>query len=242
MNQESGNEKKSPQEKRSLFNPTIVGCIAGLRLAAWTIEKTPGMVQIYREINKIQPPQLDSSKPPNLDISNDRMFKVVDYRDPDTGYVSARLTIRALAVELALKQIAQLSRDDGQGALNSHDLLKLWKDLPEKTRTLLEEGFQKNITVYDISLDNPQVISAKKPSLTIEQICEESRNLFIDARYITEVRPRSWKIMRDRDLKGILIFLTDWIHEKMGNAAASMPAEDAALQFKYMQRPWPPTD
>lgn len=39
--------RKTPRPKgRSHFDPTIVGYIEGLRLAAWTIEKTSGMVDI----------------------------------------------------------------------------------------------------------------------------------------------------------------------------------------------------
>ena len=115
-------QARTGKVKRSHFNPTIAGCIEGLRLAAWTIEKTLGMVELYREKNGVKPAEPDPSK--------DGALKLTDPRDPISGYVCARLIMRSLGIELALKQIALLSRGDGTGALNTHDLLELWEDLP----------------------------------------------------------------------------------------------------------------
>ena len=77
MSQEARTPKTSRTKRRSHFNPTIAGCIEGLRLAAWTVEKTPGMIELYRETDGIQPPEPDPS--------NDGMSKITDPRDPVPG-------------------------------------------------------------------------------------------------------------------------------------------------------------
>ena len=221
---------KASRQKRSHFNPTIVGCIEGLRLAAWTIEKTPGMAELYRERNGVKPAEPDPSK--------DGALKITDPRDPISGYVCARLIMRSLGIELALKQIALLSRGDGSGALNTHDLLKLWEDLPEETRDLLEKRFRSEVkVVYRVPRDNQRAFETKEPP-TIKEVCEKNRHGFIDARYISEARPRPLTTS-DEDLKGVLMFLTAWILGKMGYAPASMPADDATLQARYEPNPVP---
>ena len=228
MSEQAGRGKASRPKRRSHFNPTIVGCIEGLRLAAWTIEKTPGMIELYREGNGVQPPEPDPSK--------DGALKITDPRDPISGYLCARLIMRSLGIELALKQIALLSRDDGRGALCTHDLLELWEDLPEETRNLLEQRFRSEEKVHRIRWDNPRAFETEEPP-TIKEVCGKNRHGFIDARYISEARPRPF--MTDEDLKGILMFLTDWILGKMGYAPACMPAEDASLQARYEPNPVP---
>ena len=230
MSRKAGTRKTSRPKRRSHFNPTIVGCIEGLRLAAWTIEKTPGMVELYREANGTQPPEPDPSK--------DGMSKITDPTDPVSGYLCARLIMRSLGIELALKQIALLSRGDGRGALNTHDLLELWEDLPEETRGLLEKRFRSEVTVHRGPRDNPQAFKTEQPP-TIKEVCERNRHGFIEARYISEANPRPFMTMTDDDLKGVLMFLTDWILGKMGYAAASMPADDATLQVRYEPNPMP---
>ena len=233
MSQEAGTQKTSRSRKRSHFNPTIAGCIEGLRLAAWTIEKTPGMIEGYREANAIQPPEPDAAK--------DGVSKITDPRDPVSGYLCARLIMRSLGIELALKQIALLSHDDRRGALNTHDLLELWEDLPEETRGLLEKRFQSDVVVHRVPRENPQAFKTEAPP-TIKEVCERNRHGFIDARYISEVRPSETgrrPFLTDEDLKGVLMFLTDWILGKMGYAAASMPADDATLEARYKPTPVP---
>ena len=228
MSQEAGTRKTSRSKKRSYFNPTIAGCIEGLRLAAWTIEKTPGMVELYREANGIQPPERDPSK--------DGVSKITDPRDPVSGYLCARLIMRSLGIELALKQIALLSHGDGRGALHTHDLLELWEDLPEETRDLLENRFRREVKVHRVPRDNPRAFKTEEPP-TIREVCVRNRHGFINARYIAEALPRPF--MTDDDLKGVLMFLTDWLLGKMGYAAASMPVEDATLQARYEPNPSP---
>ena len=219
---------KASQQKRSHFNPTIVGCIEGLRLAAWTIEKTQWMAEQYRERNGIKPPEPDPSK--------DGALKITDPRDPISGYVCARLIMRSLGIELALKQIALLSSGDGSGALNTHDLLELWEDLPEETRDLLEKRFRSKVkVVYRVPRDNQRAFEPP----TIKEVCEKNRHGFIDARYISEVRPRPLTTVSDEDLKWVLMSLTAWILGKMGYAPASMPADDATLQARYEPNPVP---
>ena len=236
MSQEAGTRKTSRPKRRSHFNPTIAGCIEGLRLAAWTIEKTLGMVELYREANGIQPPEPVPAK--------GGASKITDPRDPVSGYMCARLIMRSLGVELALKQIALLSHGDGRGALNTHDLLELWEDLPEHTRGLLEKRFRREVKVYLVPRNDPRAFKTEEPP-TIKEVCEWNRHGFIDARYITEARPRPFmtdddlKVITDDDLKGVLMFLTDWILGKMGYAAASMPADDATLQVRYEPNPMP---
>ena len=230
MSQEAGTRKTSRPKRRSHFNPTIAGFIEGLRLAAWTIEKTPGMVELYREANGIQPPEPGAAK--------DGMSKITDPRDPVSGYLCARLIMRSLGIELALKQIALLSHGDGRGALNTHDLLELWEDLPEETRGLLERRFRREVKVHRVPRDNPRASKTEEPP-TIKEVCEWNRHEFIDTRYITEARPRP--SMTDDDLKGVHMFLTDWIFGKMGYAAASMPADDATLKARYEPNPMPIT-
>jgi len=110
---------------------------------------------------------------------------------------------------------------DGRGALNTHDLLELWEDLPEETRSLLETRFRSEVKVHRVPRDNPQAFKTEEPP-TIKEICERNRHGFIDARYIAETRPR--RFITDEDLKGVLMFLTDWILGKMGYAAASIAA------------------
>ena len=100
MSEQARTGKASSRQKRSHFNLTIVGCIEGLRLAAWTIEKTPVMAELYRERNGVKPAEPDPSK--------DGALKITDPRDPISGYVCARLIMRSLGIELALKQIALL--------------------------------------------------------------------------------------------------------------------------------------
>ena len=237
MSQEAGTRRTSRPTGRSHFNPTILGCIAGLRLAAWTIEKTPGMVELYRERNGIQPPEQHPSK--------DEVSKITDPRDPISGYLCARLIMRSLGTELALKQIALLSHSDDRGALHTHDLLELWEDLPEETRGLLENRFRREVKVHLVPRDNPRVFKTDEPQ-TIKEVCERNRHGFIAARYISEARRRHPKadddpgpLVTDDDLKGVLMFLTDWIFGKMGYAAASMPADDATLQARYEPNPIP---
>ena len=145
--------------------------------------------------------------------------------------------MRSLGIELALNQIALLSHGDGRGALHTHDLLELWEDLPEETRGLLENRFRSEVKVYRVPRDNPRAFKTEEPP-TIKEVCERNRHGFIDARYISEARPRQ-SFMTDDDLKGILMFLTDWILGKMGYAAASMPADDATLQARYEPNPIP---
>ena len=221
---------KASRQTRSHFYPTIVGCIEGLRLAAWTIEKTQWMAEVYRERNGVKPAEPDPSK--------DGALKITDPRDPMPGYVCARLIMRSLGIELALKQIALLSRGDGSGALNTHDLLKLWEDLPEETRDLLEKRFRSEVkVVYRVPRDNQRAFETKEPP-TIKEVCEKNRHGFIDARYISEARPRPLTTS-DEGLKEVLMFLTDWILGKMGYAPASMPAADATLQARYEPNPVP---
>ena len=230
MSEQARTGKASSRQKRSHFNLTIVGCIEGLRLAAWTIEKTPGMAELYRERNGVKPAEPDPSK--------DGALKITDPRDPISGYVCARLIMRSLGIELALKQIALLSRGDGSGALNTHDLLKLWEDLPEETRDLLEKRFRSEVkVVYRVPRDNQRAFETKEPP-TIKEVCEKNRHGFIDARYISEARPRPLTTS-DEGLKGVLMFLTAWILGKMGYAPASMPADDATLQARYEPNPVP---
>ena len=90
--------------------------------------------------------------------------------------------------------------------------------------------------VHRVPRDNPQAFKTEEPP-TIKEICERNRHGFIDARYIAETRPR--RFITDEDLKGVLMFLTDWILGKMGYAAASMPADDATLQARYEPNPTP---
>ena len=186
------------------------------------------MVELYREANRIQPPEPDTAK--------DGVSKITDPRDPVSGYLCARLIMRSLGIELALKQIALLSHGDGRGALNTHDLLELWEDLPEETRGLLEKRFRSEVKVHRVPRDDPRALKTGEPP-TIKDVCEWNRHGFIDARYISEARPRPF--MTDDDLKGVLMFLTDWILGKMGYAAASMPADDATLQARYEPNPMP---
>ena len=184
------------------------------------------MVELYRERNGIQPPEQHPSK--------DGVSKITDPRDPISGYLCARLIMRSPGIELALKQIALLSHGDGRGALHTHDLVELWEDLPEETRGLLENRFRSEVKVHLVPRDDPQAFKTEEPP-TIKEVCERNRHGFIDARYISEARPRPF--MTDDDLKGVLMFLTDWILGKMGYAAASMPADDATLQARYEPNP-----
>ena len=82
--------------------------------------------------------------------------------------------------------------------------------------------------VYRVPRDNQRAFETKEPP-TIKEVCEKNRHGFVDARYISEARPRHLTTS-DVDLKGVLMFLTDWILGKMGYAPASMPADDDTLQ------------
>lgn len=213
-------------KKRRRFNPANVGVIVGLRLAAWTVEKTPVMVETYRERNGIQPPA----------PTKDGRSKI-DPRDPVSGYACARIIMNSLGMELALKQIAQLSHGDGRGPLDSHDLLHLWDDLPEETRGLLEERFRKEVGVYSVPRDGSGALKPEELP-TIREVCECNRHAFIKARYVAEAQGKEGSVADD-GLKAALMILTDLILGKMGHAPASMPADDATLHVRYEPNPEP---
>ena len=147
--------------------------------------------------------------------------------------------MRALALELALKQIATLAHGGAKGALCTHDLSQLWSDIPLKTREELESRLQKEGTVVRVPKDGSGATTRERPP-SIERICHQNQNVFVHARYICEEEPKGkGELIDDGDIRGVLRFLSSWIMEKMGNPIRWQPADDATLEARYVPSPNP---
>ena len=84
MGRQSSKKKRGTQ-RRVDFRPDMIGYIEGLRLAAWTIEKTYGMVEMYRSENGISSPTTYSGPPiPHGTIRRLSGSTTKEIRHPDT--------------------------------------------------------------------------------------------------------------------------------------------------------------
>ena len=238
---EMGRKSREKKMARAKFRPETIGYIEGLRLAAWMADKSPGMMEMYRSENAIAGPvPVRDAGPPVAWNDKKRSFReIVDPRDPTPGYWGGRVVMRALALELALKQIATLAHDGAKGALCTHDLSQLWSDIPLKTREELETRLQKKLTVVRVAKDGSGTTTRERPP-SIEKICNENQNVFVHARYICEEKPRGeGELIEDGDIRGVLRFLSYWIMEKIGDPIRWQPADDASLDFRYVPSPNP---
>ncbi len=227
------------REKRAKFRPETIGYIEGLSLAAWVTEKTPGMMDVYRKHNNIAEPAVTKANLRSEENADRTFRKSVDPREPALGYVGARVVMRALALELALKQIATLTHSGNKGALCTHDLSELWLDIPLRTREELERQLQVKVSVVNIRNEDGSVIATQQPP-SIETICRQNRNVFVHARYICEEDPQAkGEVITDTDIRGVLRFLSYWIMQKMGHQMPHQPADDATLDAKYIPSPRP---
>ena len=227
-------KKKRGTKQRAAFRPETIGYIEGLGLAAWTTEKTYGMVDQYQRDNEISRPVPDSGPPTPWNDDEKTTRKIVDPRDPTLGYVGARIVIRALALELALKRIATIVHASGKGALCTHNLTELWMDIPSTTRKEIEAQLQAEVTVRTKARDGDGRTTTHRPP-TIESICSENENVFVHARYICELEPQSeGELIQDEDIRGVLRFLSYWILKKMGYGIPRRPADDATVQMRYV--------
>ena len=216
MGGQSGKKKRGAQ-RRAEFRPETIGYIEGLRLAAWTTEKTYGMVNQYQGDNGISSPVPDSGPPRPWNDEQKTTRKIVDPRDPTLGYVGARIVMRALALELALKQIATIVHGSGKGALCTHNLTELWMDIPSTTRKELETELQAKVTVIAKAAKGSDGRTTTRHPPTIESICSQNENVFVHARYICESKPQGeGELLQDKDIRGVLHFLSYWILKKIG--------------------------
>ena len=230
MGRQSSKQKRGAQ-RRAEFRPDTIRYIEGLRLAAWTIEKTYGMVELYQSENGISSP-VPVSGPPKP--RNDKMtFRKCDKRDPTFGYLGARIVIRALAFELALKQIATIVHGNGKSALCTHNLIELWLDIPLTTRKELETQLQAIVKVKMKVRGVDRRTTISRPP-TIESICFRNENVFVQARYICESKPQGEGIIQDEDIRGVLGFLSYWILKKMGHGIQWQPVDDASVEMRYI--------
>ena len=239
MGRQSREKKNRQATARAKFRPETIGYIEGLRLAAWMIDKSPGMMEMYRSENEIAGPVRDAGPP--VAWNNKKMLarKIVDPRDPTVGYWGGRVVMRALALELALKQIATLAHGGAKGAVCTHDLSQLWRDIPPKTREELETRLQKEGAIVRVANDGSGTITRARPP-SIETICNQNQNVFLHARYICEEEPKGeGELIKDDDINGVLRFLSYWIMEKMGYRMLWQPADDAALKARYVPSPNP---
>ena len=239
MGQKSREKKNRRPTGRARFRPETIGYIEGLRLAAWMADKSPGMMEIYRNKNGIAGPAADAGPPVAWNDKKRLVRRIVDPRDPTVGYWGGRVVMRALALELALKQIATLAHGGAKGALCTHDLSQLWCDIPPKTREELETRLQKEGNVVRVANDGSGTIVTKRPP-SIEKICNQNQNVFLHARYICEEKPKGeGELIADDDINGVLRFLSYWIMEKMGYRMLWQPADDATLTARYVPSPNP---
>ena len=183
-----GRQSREKGKARAKFRPETIGYIEGLRLAAWMTEKSPGMTEVYRNKNGIAGPVKVAGPPVAWNDKKRPVSKIVDPRDPTVGYWGGRVVMRALALELALKQIATLAHGGAKGALCTHDLSQLWSDIPLKTREELETRLQKQVTVVGVAKDGSGTTTRERPP-SIEKICNQNQNVFVHARYICEEEP-----------------------------------------------------
>ena len=233
MGQKAREKKNRKTTRRAKFRRETIGYIEGLRLAAWVTEKTPGMMDIYRNKNNIAEPVLDT-KPPWAKNADETFRRIVDPREPCSGYLGARVVMRALALELALKQIATLAHGENKGALCTHDLSELWLDIPPKTREELQTRLQEEVNVVNIPKDDSRAATTKRPP-SIEEVCEQNRNVFVHIRYICEENQEAeGEVITDTDIRGVLRFLSYWIMEKIGYRMPCQPADDATLEARYV--------
>ena len=239
MGRKSREKKNRTEMARAKFRPETIGYIEGLRLAAWMADKSPGMMEMYRSENAIAGPVRGAGPPVAWNDKKRSFRKIVDPRDPTPGYWGGRVVMRALALELALKQIATLAHGGAKGALCTHDLSQLWSDIPLKTREELETRLQKKVTVVRVAKDGSGTTTRERPP-SIEKICNENQNVFVHARYICEEKPRGeGELIEDGDIRGVLRFLSYWIMEKIGDPIRWQPADDASLDFRYVPSPNP---
>ena len=230
MGRQSSKKKRGAQ-RRAEFRPDTIGYIEGLRLAAWMIEKTYGMVAMYRSENGISSPTPYSGPP--IPRNDKETFWEYDERDPTSGHLGARLVTRALALELSLKHIAMIVHGNGKGALCTHNLMKLWLDIPSTTRKELETQLQAKVKVKKKVRGGDERTTICRPQ-TIESICSRNENVFVLARYISESKPQGeGELIQDKDIRGVLRFLSYWILKKMGHGIQWQPADDATVEMRY---------
>ena len=201
-------KKKREVRRRAKFQPETIGYIEGLRLAAWMTEKTYGMVKQYQIDNRISSP-VPNSGPPRPCNDEEKTFRmIVDKRDPALGYLGARIVMRALALELALKLIGTIVHGSRKGALCTHNLTELWLDIPSTTRKELETQLQAKVKVKTKARCGVGQTTTRHPP-TIESICSQNENVFVHARYICESKPQGeGELIQDEDISGVLRFLS----------------------------------
>ncbi len=70
---------------------------------------------------------------------------------------------------------------------------------------------------------------------TIESICSRNENVFVHARYICESKSQGeGELIQDKDIRGVLRFLSYWILKKMGHGIQWQPADDATVEVRYI--------
>ena len=224
-------QQEQQERRRSVFEPRTIGVIAGVKLALWMLQKTHVIVERHIEENNLT--KAEPLRTTTDDEANGGSRVIKDDRDPEIGYMVARLNMTAFAMELLLKRIATIARKDGKGALHTHDLLDLWNDVPPRIRKELEASLQKRVVV---KIRRPgQAKPATEAPPSIEKICAGNRKTFEWARYVcTQGNAGGANItMRVGNMNGVIPFLMNWILEKDGHEMVKLPADDAELRLEY---------
>lgn len=113
-------------DNRAFFGRMTLGAIHGHFVSLWILRNARQVVGHHAKVNKI--PSLMRDDIPKDDegnqfLSDGRTRRIVrDARDPALGYVTMMCSMAAYTVELCLKRIACMTRED-ERALKKHDLV-----------------------------------------------------------------------------------------------------------------------